>query len=360
MQGKAASANLCSATQPYNGQKILFDKSGWVCYAVKDNMGNNYTGSQRITLLDADGDKILDSCDQCSGTAAGKVVDEMGCASGQIPLSERKKDADKDGLPDMWEKLYDEEVCRLDHVSSDSDGDKISDTLEDYDKDGYTNYEEYSKEFNPCIAEPGKVGVSVTAVEKPAATTLDIIAWAFLILGLLMVLGGAGYLVYYYTSPGARRTGVTAARTIGTARPTIRPAVAHGTAPTFQPQKILHSWAEKLASLRKSREERAKMRARREVFGEFGKQSAQIPHLEPLLRTPAKDHINKISTLAQKYAEHKEEIKPGLRQEEKGIFAKLENIAKQAEKKDISEVVGKGEAKDIFEKLKKISKKRKE
>ncbi|MDO8510849.1 MAG: carboxypeptidase regulatory-like domain-containing protein [Nanoarchaeota archaeon] len=355
MYGKAASANLCLPAQSYNGQKILFDKSGWLCYAVKDSVGNNYTGSQRITLLDADGDTVLDSCDQCSGTAAGKVIDEIGCASGQIPLSERGKDADKDGLPDMWEKLYYGDECRLDYISSDSDGNTISDTLEDYDEDSYTNYEEYTKEFNPCVAEPGKVGVSVTAIKKPAAITLDVVAWVFLILGLLLVLGGAGYLVHYYTSPRTRRPGATAARPYGIARPTARPAAAS----VIQPQKIVQSWTDKLASLRKSREDRAKTRARREVFGEFGKQSAQIPHLEPLLRSPARDHVSKVSNLAQRYAEHKEEIKPGLRSEEKGIFAKLENIAKQAEKKDINKVVDKDEAKDIFEKLQKISKKRK-
>ena len=112
--------------------------------------------------------------------------------------------------------------------------------------------------------------------------------------------------------------------------------------------------------MRKSKVERAKVRSRRDVFAEFGKQSAQIPHLEPLLRAPAKDHLSKVNVLAQKYAEHKDEIKPGLRQEEKSIFAKLENIAEQAKKKDITDVVDKDEAKDIFEKLKKLSKKRKE
>ncbi len=353
--GKASSTDLCEPIQAYNGQKISFDKSGWICYAVKDSVGNNYTGSQRITLLDADGDKILDSCDQCSGTAAGKVVDEIGCASGQIPLSERGKDADKDGLPDMWEKLYDAEECSFDSVSSDSNANGVSDTLEDYDGDGYTSYEEYTKEFHPCVAEPGKVGVSVTAVKKPAVETLDFVAWIFLLLGLLLVLGGTGYLVYYYTLPGTKRTGKTAEQ-----RGVSRTSAQKPAATTFQPQKVVQSWAEKLALLRKSREERAKARSRREVFGEFGKQSVQIPHLEPLLRAPPKDHLSKVSALAQKYAEHKEQIKPGLRAEEKGIFAKLENIAEQAKKKDITDIVDKDEAKDIFEKLRKLSKKRKE
>ncbi|HLC88643.1 MAG TPA: hypothetical protein VJG49_01270, partial [Candidatus Nanoarchaeia archaeon] len=202
-------------------------------------------------------------------------------------------------------------------------------------------------------------GVSVTAI-KNSGDTLDIVAWVFLLLGLALVVGGAGYLVYYYTLPGTRRTEKTTASTrpgqsTGPTRQVTKPAAA-----VFQPQKIVQSWTDKLASLRKSREDRAKARARREVFGEFGKQSSQIPHLDSLLRTSAKDHVSKVNVLAQKYVEHKTEIKPGLRQAEKGIFAKLENIAEQAKKKDIADIVDKNEAKDIFEKLRKISKKRKE
>ena len=157
--------------------------------------------------------------------------------------------------------------------------------------------------------------------------------------------------------PGTKRQdkGAVARSSVTAARPSARPT----STPVSQPQKVIQSWTDKLVSLRKSREERAKSRARREVFGEFGKQSAQIPHLEPLLRTLPKDHVSKVNVLAQKYVEHKEEIKPGLRTEEKGIFAKLENIAKQAEKRG-ADVVDKDEAKDIFEKLRKLSKKRKE
>ena len=265
--GKAASSDLCEPTQAYNGQKILFDKSAWLCYAVKDSVGNNYTGSQRITLLDADGDKVLDSCDQCSGTKAGKIVDEIGCASGQIPLSERSKDADKDGLPDMWEKLYNEDQCRLDYLSADSDGNGVSDTLEDYDRDGYTNYEEYTEEFNPCIAEPGKVTVAVTPVKKPAIETVDLLAWIFLLLGLVLVVGGGGYLVYYYLQAKHLPRAAMPAKPVGAARPTAKPAGI----PTQRPQKMVQTWAEKLASLRKAREERAKVRSRREVFEEFKK-----------------------------------------------------------------------------------------
>ncbi len=351
---KSSSANLCLPTELYNGQKILFDKSGWICYAVKDSVGNNYSGSQQITLLDTDGDKVLDSCDQCSGTAPGKVADEIGCASGQIPLSERGKDADKDGLPDMWEKLYNQDTtCSLNFMVADSNADGVSDTLEDYDKDGYTNYEEYTKEFNPCVAEPGKDTISVTPIKNSSSSNLDGIAWVFLLLGLLLVLGGAGYLVYYYMSSGKSN------RTLSLARGTILSRPAPRSAPVSSSAKTGPSWTQRLVSWRKEREDRIKARSRQNVFAEFGKQSVQIPHLDTLLRSPAKDHLSRVNVLAQKYAEHKEEIKPGLRSEEKGVFAKLEKIAEQTKKKGIENIVDKGEAKDIFQRLQQMSKKRK-
>lgn len=268
MFGKSASAELCASTDHYNGQKILFDKSGWICYAVKDSMSNNYTGSQRIALLDQDGDTILDSCDQCANTGAGKVIDEIGCASGQIPLSERGKDADKDGLPDMWERLYNAEECLYDFMSADSDINGMSDTLEDYDDDSYTSYEEYTKEFNPCSADPG----AGAGIRGPSSSKLDVIAWIFLLLGLVLILTGAGYLVYYYTQPGTRRSAVRSSgptRSSSASNVSGRPAVSRSSASSSPSQKATPSWNEKLVSLRREREERAKARSRRNVFEEF-------------------------------------------------------------------------------------------
>jgi hypothetical protein len=57
--------------------------------------------------------------------------------------------------------------------------------------------------------------------------------------------------------------------------------------------------------------------------------------------------------------DHKDEIKPGLKKEEKSIFARLENIGKQTQDKSIHDVVSKDEAKDIFSQLKSIAQKRK-
>ena len=70
--------------------------------------------------------------------------------------------------------------------------------------------------------------------------------------------------------------------------------------------------------------------------------------------------LSGLQSLAEKYVEHKEEIKPGLQATEKNIFDRLESIAQKTKKKDIADVVSKKEADDIFAKLQKISKKRKE
>ncbi len=344
--GKASSASLCLPTLAYNGQKLLFDASGWLCYAVEDSAGNNYTGAEKITLHDSDGDKVLDSCDQCPGTKSGKVADEIGCARGQVPESERGKDHDKDGLPDIWEKTFNQAGCEFDYLRADSNGNDVSDTLEDYDDDDYSNYEEYTNELDPCLADIRPVGKPVVPrVEREKVEFITALAWIFLILGSLLILGGTGYLIYYYKSARPRAT-----RPAQAARPAL---------PAVQPRKIVESWVQKLAALRREREERLKEHARKEVFGEFSKDSTKIPHLEPLLRTTG-EHLSKVGTLAKKYAEHKEEIKPGLRLGERGIFTKLESIAEQTKERPIHEVLDKNEAKDIFEKLRQISKKRKE
>jgi len=348
--GKASSASLCRPTLAYNGQKVLFDTSGWLCYSVEDSAGNNYTGSEKITLLDLDGDKVLDSCDQCSGTKAGKVVDEFGCARGQIPISERSKDNDKDGLPDLWEKTFNQELCEFDYTSADSNADGISDTLEDYDEDDYSSYEEYTNELDPCIKDAHPEETEIPQIRTSDGSS-NALAWIFLLLGLLLVLGGIGYLVYFYKY--APR-GVQRSSSSRPSQPSTRP-----TAPIFQPRKMVDSWADKFASLRREREERGKERNRRAIFGEFSRDSAQIPHLEPILRTTG-EHLSKVGMLAKKYVEHKEEIKPGLRLGERGVFAKLERIAEQTKEKPIHEVLDKNEAKDVFEKLRQLSKKRKE
>ena len=347
--GIAASATLCNATLAYNGQKLMVTKTSWLCYSAIDSAGNNYTKSQIIVFKDNDGDGISDRCDKCANTGAGKIADTLGCAPGEVPESETKIDSDKDGLPDVWEKTYDEFGCGLDYQKADSDGNGVDDSLEDYDRDGLSNYEEYVKQLNPCVADaPQKETEPET--EGPSATKTNLFAWIFLILGVLLVLGGIGYLVYYYQF-STNSKGISQKSTGTRFTSFIKSAEAGA-------RGVLSDWERKLLELRKARKEKARLQERSSVFGTFSQQSKNIPHVDKLLKQKA-PHLTRLGDLAQKYAEHKNEIKPGLRAEEKNIFTKLENIARKTKDKNIQEVVSKEEAKDIFGELRKLSKKRK-
>jgi len=347
--GRSSSASLCEANLPYTGSKILFDKTEWICYGVEDNTGNNYTGTEKIVILDDDGDGILNSCDECAGTKAGQAADALGCSSSQIPESAKGVDSDGDGLPDLWEQLNNKLGCELDYLNSDSNGDGIIDNLQDYDDDGYTNFEEYLSGLNPCVAD---APAEKSPIDSPVfeGEEADIIALIFLTMGLLMILGGSGYLIYYYLYSDK---GKEAAKISRPGTPLRERSGVQSSRP-----KLVETWKGKLAELRKERDEKVKLRRRTSLFEEFSKDSDRIPHVEKILQKK-KDNLPKLKELAKTYSEHKEEINPGLRREEKEIFAKLGNIAKETKEKKIHEIVSKDEAKDIFDKLKQMSKKRK-
>ena len=345
-----SSIETCEAIAGYSGQKIMFSQTGWLCYYAEDMMANNRTDTRKIEFKDEDGDGIADHCDLCPGTKAGAVVDAEGCAYGEGTEEQKLLDTDGDGLPDFWEKLYNRPGCPLDYLNPDSDENGILDPHEDYDGDGYTNYEEYKAGYDPCSSDaPAKVDDSeVEVIKFPEETIAEkkskTLAWILFILGWLLLLGGSAYLIYYYKySP----------RKPAAARSILREA-AKPTAPAAAGPNI----KERLVSLRKAMKEKEKSRERASVFGEFSRQSKEIPHLEEVMKKKAPS-LQKLQDLAQKHVQVKEQVRPGLRPEEKGIFSKLENIARQTKEKKIGEVVSEKEADSIFDKLKKISKKRK-
>ncbi|HLC71663.1 MAG TPA: hypothetical protein VJI32_06630, partial [Candidatus Nanoarchaeia archaeon] len=349
-----ASASQCIPVLPYNGAKISFTANGWLCYVVKDTAGNNISGARAVTLADTDGDGVANSCDVCADTAAGKISDAQGCAVGEVPEGERTLDTDNDGLPDYWEKTYDQEQCPLNYAAIDSNDNAIADTSEDYDVDGANNYLEYTGRSDPCVADElqsEETPQNRTFIPPPTTPeTGNVLAWVLLILGLLLTLGGIGYLIYYYKyAPTSSTRAAPASGPISFDRPAADEEKEGG---------VLNSWQDKLFKLKKEKAEKSKTRQRSELFQKFGKESSRIPHLTDVIK--AKPSLPKLQQLAQTYTEHKDEIKPGLRAEEKSIFAKLEGIAKQTKDKKITDVADTKDAESIFEKLKEINRKRKE
>jgi hypothetical protein len=337
----------------YTGSKINTNKDGWLCYFAKDAMNNTINDTDPISFPDKDGDKVADLCDLCANTGAGKTVDEDGCANADFGLGQNLSDVDADGLPDSWEKQYASDTCIFDFMDSDSDADGTLDGLEDYDNDGANNYKEYLGGTDPCVYDNKYSQLDEkqppSSEGNVASSETNLVAWILLIFGLLLIIGGSGYLVYYYQNNNQKRGQSGGAKNYySTSSSGVSSAAG----------SQLSKLKDKLFQLNRARDVRRKQRQRESVFGAFSTASAQIPHVDKVLSSKG-PVLPKLQQAAQKYVEHKGEIKPGLKPEEKGIFAKLESLAKKTQDKDINEVVDKSEAQDIFSKLKDISKNRK-
>lgn len=351
MYGTQVSKALCNSSLLYTGAKINFPANAWLCYTAQDILGNNISGYREVNLADADGDGILDTCDACAGTLPGKVTNAQGCAQGEITDEEETADSDGDGLPDSWEKLFDRENCPLNYAAIDSNDNAIADGQEDYDIDTLTNYEEYLGRSDPCVPDEVKKKEPTRNETKlpplPLPEEGNLLALILLIVGLLLAFGGTGYLIYYYkymTAAGGKKAAPAAER-----KSFEPPGEAE------EKQTVADFWSGRLFQRRK---EKVKTKQREEVFGKFGRESSTIPHLTDVIK--AKPSLPKLQQLAERYVEHKEDIQPGLRKEEKSIFAKLEGIAKQTKEKKITDVADTKDAESIFEKLKEINRKRKE
>ena len=362
--GIATSTALCQPTQNYN-QKISIDQNSWLCYYAADNTGKTYSASKQIVYSDDDGDGVLNSCDVCEDTDAGKNVNEQGCAPGQVPISQAGTDSDQDGLPDYWEQQYNGLNCVFDYLAPDSNANSIDDPLEDYDVDGSTNVDEFTADTDPCFArDVSRVRNETRIPALPGVSdgASNVLAWVLLLVGLGLVGGGIGYLAYYTRSSGS--SGVASKGVIsgfGAGSLAKRKGISNTTPTTSTFKNIGQNISQSLGTIfgkRRGQQGREQLRERQEVFGKFGRTSENIPHVDEVLRMKSA-HLPKLQELAQRYVDHKDEIKPGLRSEEKSIFTRLENIAKKTKDTDIEEVVSTKEAKDIFSKLKEISDKRK-
>ncbi|HLD00855.1 MAG TPA: hypothetical protein VJC39_03865 [Candidatus Nanoarchaeia archaeon] len=348
----------------YSLGTITVKETNYLCYTLEDGNNNSYTAIEKIEFADDDGDGVLDECDSCLETDPGKIADFQGCAEGQFFTEE--KHSDKDNLPDLWEQQYDSLGCELDYLQEDSDKDGITDEAEDYDGDGYKNYQEYSSGTNPCIPDEPRPSKDLDEGDleiPPFAELLDqqpnnTLAWIFLILGWLLVIGGTGYLIYYYTKgAGAASARQSSGRITGLEGSRFRVSTENESSTIGL--KPLSAGEGKVLSSRRERASRERGYGRKELFSSFNKGSKEIPHVEEALKSK-KPILDRLDTLAGKYLDNKEEIKKGLGKEEKDLFSKLELISKDTKAGKLDKAAASKKAQDVFSELKKISQKRKE
>ncbi len=391
LYGADASSSECEYNETYYGSAISFDSSGWLCYYAEDVTGNNVTGSTKITFSDDDGDGIEDSCDICSSTSSGSAVDDEGCGYGEEPDSdEASEDDDGDGLPNSWEQLYDSTGCSFDYQNSDSDDDGTLDTNEDYDDDGYTSYEEYKSGYDPCVsdgpeAEDAETDADDTDADDGEADTttetegVSIVGLLFLVLGLLLVIGGAGGLYFAYTKDpngkaafaqffGRGQVAVSRGPPVGVqdrgfSGPSIGSQRSFGGAPsggvsqTPARSSFFSGLRRSVEGLGKVKLRKSKRKERKGVFGTFNKSTPNFPHIDDVIQS-RKSPMEKLGTLTSRYSEHHDVIQKGLQKHEKSLFDQLDTITTKAANKPLHKVANEEDAKDIFKKLKKLSNQR--
>jgi hypothetical protein len=362
--GQALNSKDCHPTKSYNGEKIEIIKSSTICYTALDYTNNSLNSLKTYSPKDIDGDGIADQCDTCPKTPAGTLTDQKGCGPNDLTETEKKKDTDGDGLPDAWELKYNGEDCQLDYKNPDSNGDGVKDTDEDYDHDESSNYIEYTMSQNPCVKDgiPEKTAEELELEKEkkkqndklPSETTTtqsSLLPWIFLFIGLFLIAGGVGYLVYYYNyapsekTPGTKSPGLTSFGRIPSSL--VSPS-----------SKTPSGLREKFLAFERKEQDKLKNRMRESVFSTFSKDSKTIPHIDNILQKKT-DALPALQQAAQKYVDHKDEIKPGLKPAERSVFDKLENIAQKTQDKKIEEVVSQKQADDLFAKLRQISDKRK-
>ncbi|MFC1801137.1 carboxypeptidase regulatory-like domain-containing protein [Nanoarchaeota archaeon] len=399
-----SASSICNASTSYVGP-VLVTETSYFCAEARDVSNNKGTKQVQVIISDTDTDGILNQFDQCPGTSLGKVVDENGCSASQL-----NTDSDEDGLPDDWEIQYSAEDCSFDPQQNDTDDDGILDGDEDYDGDGLSNYREYQQNGDPCLvkdrdgildswrlqyfgcidcanaeasADPDNDGLTnlqeynlkdtygssthpnnpdtdgdgyqdkeevdndwdPTKFSIPGEGT-PILAWIFLILGILMVLGGVGYVLILKKGKTPKPRPVYPIRVAPRPRPVPRPRVVRQ--PAVPPERVK---IQELVAKRKAEREKEKRTKRREAFEPFVSGDRKLPKVKKIIQQKEKPVFEKLTAVAKHYDDKRKEVSPKLAAGEKKVFEELTKLVGNKKKEDVKKVLGKKKGEDIFNRL---------
>ncbi|MBI4150104.1 cell envelope integrity protein TolA [Candidatus Woesearchaeota archaeon] len=287
-----------------------------VCYSVKDMVGNNASGSKRIEVSVAntctntvkDGDETdVDCGGSCGSTCldtkvcrADRDCKNLFCSNGKCAtptctdnfLNDKETDVDCGG-PNCAEKCADNKKCaqNTDCQSNFCNPDLklcaiptcmdnfVGGNETDIDCGGNCQQcEENQKckvdsdcttnkcEFGYCKLEVAPTTAAPTIVEKTFLQKLGsfMLSWGLIILGVLCIAGGSGYLYYKKTLPAPVRAAPTPGKP-APPRPLTREELAHKRAEEERRKRL-----EETIKQRVEREEQEKKEKRTRLFEAFG------------------------------------------------------------------------------------------
>ena len=195
--GVGGDENNCKPENAYNPESgILLTQETYICWFVKDQLGNPTAGGKTIKITDSDKDNVPDEMDKCPDTPLGETVftegDNIGCSQSQI-----EEDDDEDAVADFEDICLDtpkgEEVFKQGDYLGCSEKQKQK-LIErgDGDNDGVIN------KFDECPNTPygeivNDLGCSTTGPDPEAP--IGFWAW-FTGIVLLGGLGTGGFFAY--------------------------------------------------------------------------------------------------------------------------------------------------------------------